>query len=32
MVHELLAIVDNKVDLKSVATIPKDQQVVTELW
>lgn len=28
MVHELIGIEDNKVDLRSIEKLPKDQQVV----
>lgn len=29
MVHELLGIEDNKVDLRNIGKVPKDQQVIT---
>jgi len=31
MVHELIGLQDNKVDLKSIGSLPKDQQVVSFL-
>lgn len=31
MVHELIGLQDNKVDLRAIGSLPKDQQVVSLL-